>query len=191
MTAHEAASAAATRYAAGARSFLTDTLRSTIALADSAGTLETQYGHDPFGNATITGSSSANPYQFTGRENDGTGLYFYRARYYSPTYQRFIGQDPIGFRGGDANLYAYVSNSPTNFRDPKGRDLIESSIGGVGGGIIDWLVIWSSRERGQQGENFRGGRNMGCGIRFYWRTVGPIRRRPGRSAGHPVRLVAR
>ena len=39
--------------------------------------------------------SNANPYQFTGRENDGTGLYFYRARYYSPTFQRFIAQDPL------------------------------------------------------------------------------------------------
>jgi len=37
--------------------------------------------------------------EFTGRENDGTGLYFYRARYYNPTFQRFIAQDPIGFGG--------------------------------------------------------------------------------------------
>lgn len=44
------------------------------------------------------------PTKFTGRENDGTGLYFYRARYYNPTYQRFIAQDPIGFAGGDPNL---------------------------------------------------------------------------------------
>jgi RHS repeat-associated protein len=56
----------------------------------------------------------------TGRENDATGLYFYRARYYSPTYQRFVSQDPIGFRGGDPNLYAYVSNGSTNWIDPWG-----------------------------------------------------------------------
>jgi len=56
----------------------------------------------------------------TGRENDGTGLYFYRARYYSPTYQRFIAQDPIGFKGGDANLYAYVHDSPPVLTDPFG-----------------------------------------------------------------------
>ena len=59
-------------------------------------------------------------YQFTGRENDGTGLYFYRARYYSPTFQRFVSQDPIGFAGGDANLYAYVYNNPANLIDPFG-----------------------------------------------------------------------
>ncbi|PYV51818.1 MAG: hypothetical protein DMG98_25335 [Acidobacteria bacterium] len=48
-------------------------------------------------------------------------MYFYRARYYSPRTQRFISQDPIGFAGGDTNLYAYAFNSPTNFRDPSGR----------------------------------------------------------------------
>jgi hypothetical protein len=36
----------------------------------------------------IGGSANANSYQFTGRENDGTSLYYYRARYYSPTAQR-------------------------------------------------------------------------------------------------------
>ena len=68
----------------GALSYLTDMLGSTLALADSSGNLNTSYTYEPFGNTTISGSSG-NPYQFTGRENDGTGLYYYRARYYSPT----------------------------------------------------------------------------------------------------------
>ncbi|MGH7843422.1 MAG: RHS repeat-associated core domain-containing protein [Candidatus Binataceae bacterium] len=58
----------------------------------------TSYTYDPFGNVTLSGSSNANPYEFTGRKNDATGLHFYRARYYSPTYPRFIAQDPIGLR---------------------------------------------------------------------------------------------
>lgn len=61
--------------------------------------------------------------EFTGRENDGTGLYYFRARYYSSTFQRFIAQDPIGFAGGDANLYAYVKNSSPNLADPFGRQV--------------------------------------------------------------------
>ena len=56
----------------------------------------------------------------SGRENDGTGLYYYRARYYSPTIQRFISEDPIGFYGGDVNFYAYVGNNPVKFVDPSG-----------------------------------------------------------------------
>ena len=103
----------------GTRNFLTDMLGSTIALADSAGTLQTQYSYDPFGNVSIGGAASANPYQFTGRENDGTGSYFYRARYYSPTFQRFVAQDPIAFRGG-MNLYAYVEDDPIGFFDAFG-----------------------------------------------------------------------
>lgn len=33
---------------------------------------------------------------------------------------RFISEDPIGFAGGDVNLYAYVSNNPLLFIDPLG-----------------------------------------------------------------------
>jgi len=42
------------------------------------------------------------------------------ARYYHPTLQRFISEDPIGFGGGDTNLYAYVDNNPLNYVDPLG-----------------------------------------------------------------------
>ena len=70
--------------------------------------------------ATVTGTGSTNSYQFTGWEHDGTGLLYHRARYYSPVIQRFLSEDSIGFAGGDANLYAYVFNSPTNFTDPSG-----------------------------------------------------------------------
>jgi RHS repeat-associated protein len=45
-------------------------------------------------------------------------FYFYRARYYNPKFQRFTGDDPIGFGGGDVNLYAYVGNQPINFEIP-------------------------------------------------------------------------
>ncbi len=83
-----------------------------MALADSSGALNTTYAYDPFGNVTVNGADT-NPYQFTGRENDSTGLYYYRARYYSPAFQRFISQDPIGFEGGDTDFYSYVGNLPT------------------------------------------------------------------------------
>ncbi|RLA80939.1 MAG: hypothetical protein DRG78_10020, partial [Epsilonproteobacteria bacterium] len=41
-------------------------------------------------------------------------------RYYDPTTQRFLSQDPIGFNSGDFNFYRYVGNSPGNFTDPSG-----------------------------------------------------------------------
>jgi RHS repeat-associated protein len=45
---------------------------------------------------------------------------FYRARYFNPSLQRFISEDPIGFNGG-VNFYSYVRNSAVNFVDPSGR----------------------------------------------------------------------
>ena len=80
----------------GTATFLSDALGSTIGLTNSSGAIATSYTYDPFGNVTDSGSANANPYQFTGRENDGTGLYFYRARYYSPTLQRFVSQTRSG-----------------------------------------------------------------------------------------------
>jgi len=63
---------------------------------------------------------NTNPVQYTGRENDATGLHYYRARYYNATLGRFISEDPIGFLGGQANLYAYVGDDPIDFIDPLG-----------------------------------------------------------------------
>ena len=91
----------------------TDALGSVLALTDQTGAMQTNYRYDPFGNTTMTGSST-NVFQFSGRESDGTGLYYLRARYYSPTLQRFISEDPIGLLGGDVNFYAYVRNNPIN-----------------------------------------------------------------------------
>jgi RHS repeat-associated protein len=105
---------------AGAANFLTDALGSTVALTNSSGSSLAQYAYEPFGNTTITSGSSANSYEYTGRENDGTGLQFNRARYYNPSLQRFVSEDPMGFRGGDINLYAYVGNSSPNGVDPDG-----------------------------------------------------------------------
>jgi RHS repeat-associated protein len=105
--------------ASESRSFLTDALGSTLALSDLSGKIQTQYLYAPFGTTTSTGSPSANSFQYAGRENDGTGLYYYRARYYSPAYSRFISQDPLGLvRSGSDYVYAF--NDPINRRDPAG-----------------------------------------------------------------------
>src|SRR5206468_4067813 len=84
-----------------------------------SGVIQSQYNYDPFGSTTQTGASTNNSFAYTGRELDTAGLYYYRARYYSPRLQRFISQDPIGFAGGP-NLYAYVDNNPVGFVDPLG-----------------------------------------------------------------------
>jgi len=102
--------------------FLTDALGSPVAVTDNAGAVQTEYTYEPFGKTTFTGSSNSSSYQYTGRENDGTGLFYYRNRYYHPVLQRFISEDPIEFRGQDWNLFAYVFNNPLSFIDPFGLD---------------------------------------------------------------------
>ena len=106
--------------AAGNEHYHVGILGSTFSLSDAAGALIVTYSYEPFGRTTATGISS-NPFQYTGRENDAPGLYYYRARYLSTRSQRFIKQDPIGLRGG-INFYAIVDNNPLRFRDPFGLD---------------------------------------------------------------------
>jgi RHS repeat-associated protein len=134
------------------RSFLSDGLGTTLALTDPTGVIATQYTYEPFGNASTSGSISSNSFQYTGRDNDGTGLYFYRDRYYAPVAQRFVSQDPIGFRGGSTNLYSYALGSPTNFTDPSGDQAEEAAwicavqpelCLAVAGGAIITYPIWA------------------------------------------------
>jgi RHS repeat-associated protein len=63
--------------------------------------------------------SANNPNQYTSRENDNTGLYYYRARYYDPVLKMFVSSDPIGLAGG-MNSYSYVAGNPLSFTDPTG-----------------------------------------------------------------------
>ncbi|BCJ55405.1 hypothetical protein Asp14428_68800 [Actinoplanes sp. NBRC 14428] len=106
-------------FARNSRSLLTDALGSTLASADTA-SVPAEYTYDPFGATTVSGDDQANPTRFTGREDDGDGLYYYRSRYYSTSQQRFLSRDPIGLASGDTNPYTYVLNQPTTLTDPLG-----------------------------------------------------------------------
>ena len=92
-------------------------------------------------------SNTPTRYRYTGREYDAdTGLYYYRNRWYDPEIGLFISEDPIGFAGGDVNLYGYVWNSPYNFIDPFGFQ-------GLGERFADWLDGGIEKARlGAQGD---------------------------------------
>jgi len=113
----------------GPAGYLADALGSTVALTTPAGGVGTEYTYEPFGHAEAAGALTPNPVQYTGRENDGTGLYYYRARYYSPALHRFVSADPIGLASSDLNLYAYVRGNPLLLTDPSGlKDCCEAQL---------------------------------------------------------------
>jgi len=126
-----------------------DALGSTLDLTDETGAVTTNYEYEAFGKTTVSGSST-NPFQYTGRENDGTNLYFYRTRYYNTN--RFVSEDQLSiessillrkriqsdiqigefarmtyiskifYTSGSFNPYLYVLENPIRYRDPFGLD---------------------------------------------------------------------
>jgi hypothetical protein len=62
-----------TTSASGGLNFMSDALGSTIGLVNSSGSIVSSYTYQPFGKSTASGSATT-AFQFTGRENDGTGL---------------------------------------------------------------------------------------------------------------------
>ena len=101
---------------AGTRTtLLSDIQGSIIASLDSGSGTLSRLGYMPYGT-----SASAGPFGYTGQRVDPEvgGLYYYRARHYSPAWGRFLQSDPIGYAGG-LHLYAYVGNDPLNAVDPQ------------------------------------------------------------------------
>jgi RHS repeat-associated protein len=101
---------------------LADNLGSIRLVTDSQGNVVNEITYDAFGNVVLESNGNVEfRFGYTGRELDAeTGDYYYRSRYYDSTIGRFVSEDTIGFEGGDANLYRYVFNSPTNYTDPTG-----------------------------------------------------------------------
>ena len=133
------------------------------------GTLQTQYSYQPFGVTSITGSSG-NSFQFTGRENDGTGLIYFRARHYHPILQRFISEDPVTFAGGDVNFYQYVLANPVNFVDPNGLEVQVCRRNKRGSKSIEHPVVYLT--------NYHIGFGFGPAS-YWWAPVTPLNPVPG------------
>jgi RHS repeat-associated protein len=101
---------------------LTDHVGTVKDVVNNSGTVINHMVYDAFGNVVSqTNSAVETRYRFTGREFDAESqLYYYRARYYDAGLGRFISEDPLGFRGGDLNLFGYTSNDPILFTDSSG-----------------------------------------------------------------------
>jgi RHS repeat-associated protein len=112
-----------------------DGVGSTVAITDGSQNVVNAYAYSPDGMILGENEAFAQPFKYVGQLGvmaESNGLYYMRARYYNPAVGRFISEDPLGFGGGDVNLYVYAGNNPVVGVDPWGLfNIIDSTRNGL------------------------------------------------------------
>jgi RHS repeat-associated protein len=122
-----------------------------------SGKIEQELEYDEFGNVTNDTQPGFQPFGFAGGLYDSdTRLVRFGARDYDAVTGRWVAKDPLGFGGGDTNLYVYCGNDPVNCVDPDGREPTP---------FVRWLQEQADTWFEIAGENWQNGDK--------WATVGP------------------
>jgi RHS repeat-associated protein len=108
---------------------LQDANFNVIALVNTSGSVVERYVYDPFGAVTVLtgsyGSRSGSSYSWVygfqgGRLDTVTGDNLFGARNEDPATGTWTSPDPVGFAGGDNDLYGLEGNNPVGMTDPTG-----------------------------------------------------------------------
>ncbi|MDH5607430.1 MAG: RHS repeat-associated core domain-containing protein [Anaerolineae bacterium] len=92
------------------------------------GSIAQRIDYDEYGIVVMDTNPGFQPFGFAGGLYDQhTKLTRFGARNYDAFTGRWTSKDPIGFAGGDVNLYGYVMNDPVNFVDLHGCKIVYGS----------------------------------------------------------------
>ncbi len=102
--------------------FVKDHRGSILQVVDVAtGEVKQQMKYSEFGEVLQDTNPGFQPFGFAGGLYDHeTRLVRFGARDYDGNIGRWLSKDPIGFKGGDTNLFGYVLNDPVNNKDQQG-----------------------------------------------------------------------
>ena len=99
---------------------------STVAITDEAGIITDTFAYDTYGKLINRTGETNTPFLYNGRDGvmtEENGLYYMRARYYSPELKRFINADVVSGEIANSptlNRYAYANGNPISNVDPLG-----------------------------------------------------------------------
>ena len=96
-------------------SIVSDYIGRPVQAYDDNGNIVWQADYDIYGNVrNLHGSRQFIPFRQLGQyEDEETGLYYNRFRYYDPKIGNYISQDPIRLAGNNPTLYGYVRDCNT------------------------------------------------------------------------------
>ena len=100
-------------------------------MLDQSGEVQNYYQYSAVGETIISEETTPNRLRYNAQaEDELTGLYYLRARYYAPGIVRFTQEDVIYNDG--LNLYAYCNSNPVMYSDPSGfaKETCKSKVGG-------------------------------------------------------------
>ena len=100
-----------------------DPQSNTRILVSIGGNITDSYLYKAFGEELLVSGTTVNPLRFGGQVGywrDIASRLYVRHRELDVTTGRWVSRDPIGFDGGDWNLYRYVGNGPVIETDPFG-----------------------------------------------------------------------